>query len=338
MKESISRSERLDIFLALATFYKFDTKDKGKVASDDSEIDLSLLSMSALDEKDLNIIKDRAKRFESLSSEKQKAWQTFWLEKLRNRETTRLDENLHSAHIVQALIEEPQTIQSMIYSNLPDSLAKKVSELLPEITQKTDNAKISEKAVNLPVDEISTIVRNKFLSNFVAFENIYKPNDLDDFSPDQLEEFIWKLGIREIAISCRGIKTKENLAVFLKPFNETNTREIAVKITELEKIEANRVVISEKIVNETFRLVEDSKKRIENLGLQLLAMTLIFRDYNAKKYTSQKLPIDVSKIIENFTEQFEMQYKLANQSIRNQFNELGKEIQNIAAEYKEEFE
>lgn len=337
MNFSISKSEKLDIFLALATFYKFETK--AEIQSNKSvvnQIDLALNSLSAMDDKELEILRERAKKLRNLSEEKQQLWQTFWLEKLRNRGlTSRLDENIHPEHIAEILLAEPLSVRTLIYEKLPKPLAKLITEIFAK-----DNKNIAEiisidKGRKMIPDKISRVIREKFLSNFVSFENIYKPNAVDKLTAEKLQMFIWKLGVRETAISCRGIKTKENLAVFLKPFDEIVTKEIAIKITELEEINPLRVLRSETIVAEVFENIEDSDEKLTHLGLELLAICLIMRDETAKQFTIQKLPIVQSEKLKGFIDEYEAKYSQSDNQKREIFEELGREVLELAEDFVE---
>ncbi len=316
MNRKISQSEKIDIFLALAIGY-----------SSENVPENIFENLSALSREDLNQLKERFYKFESLSAEKKKLWLTFWIEKLKNRgKTLRLDENIHSEHIAEVLKVEPFTVQKLIFDKLPESKVEDIKNIIPD---KAENQKIPKPTVskNLPVEEISEIVRERFLSNFVAFENVYKPKEIDELKREKLYEFIHKLGIRETAISCRGIKTKENLAVFLKPFQPETTKQIALKIKELEEINPLRVLRSEKIVSEIFQGVGDYKEKLKELSLRLLACAFVSRDETSKKYTAMKLTVSDGERFLSFTEQFENDTGF--------YLEFGDEILELAKNFKE---
>lgn len=318
MKLGISKSEKLDIFLVLANGYR----SENKVSEQNSDEVLEIFS--TIDNRDFIELKVRFKKLKKLPTERQKIWQKVWLEKLRTHgETSRLDENIHPAQISQVLKNEPLRIQQIILENLP---SEKTTEILQYLSIDLENSKKNQ----LPMDDISEILRKKFLSNFVSFENVYQPNEIDELNFLLLEKFIQKLGIRETAISCRGITTKENLAIFLKPFDDQMTKEIAIKIKEFGEINPLRVLRSEKIVNDIFQGFGDYQKKLNELGLQLLAMSFVSRDEVAVKFTAQKLSVENR---ENFEEMIKRFIVDGNKKL---FEEIGLEVLELARELKEE--
>ena len=223
MNIAISKSEKLDIFLALAMFHNVEIGSIDTNVSETDRIDKVLETFSSMKKSDYETLKERAKRYEKLEPNKQKVWQTFWMEKLRGLgQTRKLDEHIHPEHIAKVLNNESIPVRDLIYRKLPKDIQNKIKSLIPDSKDFSKKTKVTKKT--LPTEEVWLIVRKAFLSNFIAVEDIYKSNDLDHLSINQLETFIWDLGVRETAISCRGIKTKENLAVFLKPFDEHTTK------------------------------------------------------------------------------------------------------------------
>jgi hypothetical protein len=296
MNVKISRSEKLDIFLALELVFQSNGKPS-EVWPDDPVAAFSLPA-----EEDRTEFGQRIRRFEKLSPEKRKVWQSSWHEKLKNRGLpSRIDENIHPEHIAAKLKDEPLRIRKMILDNLAFEKAVAVSKILLRLTEDQSDIK-SVVARQSPSEEISDLVRRRFLANFAVSENIYEPTVIDELKAEELEKFIRQLGIRETAISCRGIKTKENLAVFLKPFREETTREIAFEIRELEDIEPMRVLRAEKIVGPVFEGTGDYQEKLEDLGLNLLAMTFFARDDFARIYTAQKLSVGKSRKFTDFVE------------------------------------
>ncbi len=328
MEKSISQSERLDIFLALATYYE-GGQETGELVSPPESIETGVLrSLSAMDKQELNILKSRIRRFEILSNEDQKVWQAFWLEKLKNRgHTNRLDANIHPERIAEVLKKESVSVCKLIFSNLPQQLAEKVKNLLEQTIGGENEYGLNE----LPIEEVSLIVRNKFLSNFISFEDIYKPNVIDELPANELENFIRNLGIREIAITCRGMKTKENLAIFLKPFNEKNTKEIVVKLTGLGDFTSKRVVYSEKFIRQSFEEISDANERIQEIGKQLLAVTFVHRTFNDKQFTIQKLPLKKGAELSDTM----VQMASAEAEVSSQFTQITAEILESADNFKE---
>ncbi len=336
MERLISKSEKLDIFLALATFYEFKVEGENDSQPKKDQITQAVESLTAIEQSDLKLLKKKVKRFESLSKERQKTWQTFWLEKLRNRgQTMRLDENLHAEHLADVLLKEPKNVCVMILQNLPLEVAKAVLILLPKGIANEKFVENPKSKKRLPTEEMFLLMRRKFLSNFTAFENIYKPNAIDKLSAKELEYFSRSVGIREIAIMCRGIATKENLAVFLKPFDENLTKEIAFKIKEFEEIEPERVVLSENFFGDIYAEGVNLENSPELLGLRLIALTLFRREKNAQQYSGQKLPLKIFDKFATFLLEFENRYDSSNAQVRKHFNKIGTEIVELASSFKE---
>lgn len=328
MDKTIAQSERLDIFLALATYYHVEPETEESVDASESIENRVLRSLSALDNQELNFLKSRIRRFELLTTEKQKVWQTFRLEKLKNRgRTNRLESNIHPEQIAEVLKDESASVCKLILSNLPTQLAERVKSLIDYKSDKQNKSKPG----NLPTEEISLIVRNKFLSNFISFEDIYKPNSIDELSANHLEKFIRNLGIREIAITCRGMKTKENMAVFLKPFDEKNMKEIVLNLAALDNVTSKRVNYSEKFIRRSFENTSDADARIEDIGTQLLAITFISRTFNDLHFTIQKLPIKKDAELNNKIAQIDS----AEAEISEMFAEITTEILELAINFKD---
>ena len=283
MIQNISQSERLDILLILALAFEV---NPGKPAEQTS-VKVVNKSFAALSEEDLEILQSRAQLFDSLSVKEQKIWQASWLDKIRRRgKPTRLDEQINPAQITKVLRSETKAVQELILRHLPINLSGQVAT---ELGLKS-GAFILSKAGHQPInDKIVALVRQKFLSNFVALEDIYEPTEADKLSIRELAKFIRQLGVRETAIACRGISSKESLAVFLGRFNKSDAKEIAEYITELEKIKPFWVTEADKLVRRTLERDFQPDDLLQSLGLQLLALGFVRRETTAQKYTAQKM-------------------------------------------------
>jgi len=290
MIQNISQSERLDILLILALAFE---GDPGKPAEQTS-VKLVNKSFAALSGEDLEILQSRAQLFDSLSVKEQKIWQASWLDKIRRRgKPTRLDGQINPAQITEVLRSETKAVQELILRHLPINLSGQVAS---ELGLKSGSFILS-KAGHQPINyKIVALVRQKFLSHFVALEDIYEPTAADKLSIRELAKFIRQLGVRETAIACRGISSKESLAVFLGRFNESNAKEIAEYITELEKIKPFWVTEADKLVRRTLERDFQPDDLLQSLGLQLLASGFVKREATAQKYTAQKMsPNDSEK-------------------------------------------
>lgn len=287
--KTISQAEKTDILLALAMAFekKYAGNDEREGVSTARE--LVEKSFETLPAEDFEALKSRAVLIDDLPPENREAWHEQRLEKVRARGiSNRLDENLNPSQIVEVLSREPKTIQLLILRNLPSDLSRRVSlylglEFLPEDKSAKNAPRIS--------DEILALVRQKFLSNFIALEDVYEPDELDRLSVDGLENFIRHLGLREVAIACRGISSKEALAAFLNRFDDEDVREIALYITELDKIRPFWVAQADALVRKSWSADLAPAKVIKKIGFKLLAAGFVLRDETKCDYASQKLSI-----------------------------------------------
>jgi hypothetical protein len=284
MIRTISQSERLDILLALALVFRRPEEDAAPQQTAAQLV--AEKSFSALSARDLEILKTRAALFDRLPPQNQQLWQAFWLDKIRRRgRSVRLDEHINPLQTAEILRAEPRTIQLLILRNLaPDARNEVAARLGVEKILET-----SEPDAPTPTAEIVAIVRQKFLSYFVALEDVYEPNAIDKFTIAELSEFVQTLGIRETATACRAISSKETLAAFLNRFDEENAREIVRHITEMETVEQFWVIQAEKLLREIWNPALKADELLRILGLKLLATAMFERDETAIRYTLQKL-------------------------------------------------
>lgn len=289
MIRDVSQSERLDVLLILALAFKGNT---GKPVEQNS-VKLVNESFAALSREDLEILQSRAALFDNLPPEERKIWQAGWLDKMRRRgKPARLDEQINPARVTEVLRNETQAAQELILRYLPVNLKGRVGS---ELGLKSGYS-VLPKGGQQPVNEkIVRLVRQKFLSHFVALEDIYEPTETDKLSIDDLAKFIRHLGTRETAIACRGINSKESLAVFLGRFDASDAREIIEYITELEKIKPFWVAEADRLVRETLESDVAPDDFLQSLGLQLLAAAFVGREATAQTYTAQKMTTDESE-------------------------------------------
>jgi hypothetical protein len=240
-----------------------------------------------LNAEDFEVLKERAALLDNSSEEERAAWRDSKLERIRLRGiAARFDENINPSHIVEVLSREPFAIQTLILRNLPSNLSRRLALYL--------DLKFSPEDGSLPADlngEIVALVRQSFLSNFIALEQIYEPDELDKFSADEMERFIRHLGLREVAIACRGINSKETLAAFLNRFGEEDVREIALYITELDRIRPFWVAQADELVRRSWSPDLAPAKVIEKIGFSLLTTAFAVRDKTKCDYAAQKLSI-----------------------------------------------
>ncbi len=283
MTATISKTEKLDLLLALSRILERKTTDESLNAVASVE-HFAQKTAFVTTESDLLSWRERAVGLDNLSAENQKVWQNYWLEKIKRRGySARLDALIHPSQIVSFLKSEPKNVQALIIRNLPTDSQLQISAEL----------KINS-AQNLPStirEDILELVKRKFLSHFNAFEDIFEPQETDRFSFAEISGFIYLLGIRETAIACRGIKSKESLAVFLNRFDKRDAHEIARFITQLEKIKPFWVFQADRLIQNLWTNNLKPHDLLTTLGLKLFALAYSDRDAAAQKFTAQKLNI-----------------------------------------------
>ncbi len=288
MENQVSPQERLDILFNLAMAFS--------VSVAPNYTDNALRILAALNSEDVKLLRKRAQWFEQITPAHQKDWRKYVLERVRLRGLPlRLDENVHPSLIADVLRNEPFVIQGLILRYLPPEIAVIVGEMLEIsgfLTEYWEN--LMQRDDGLPSEKIIRVIRQEFLSSFTSFEEIYEPTALDRLSGKQLEHTIWLLGVRETAMACRGIATKENLAVFLSRFNQQNAREVVSQMSLLTEIEPRRVVQADNIVRETLLEILEPEEMTVQVGLKLLAITLAQSEKVRWLYSEQKLPFSVA--------------------------------------------
>ncbi|NNE65820.1 MAG: hypothetical protein HKN33_04575 [Pyrinomonadaceae bacterium] len=283
----LSREAKLDAFFAMTNLFSAESGEGSELREE----------MSALGNEAIEALEKRAISFDALAPEKQRVWLALWRERLRRRgRTKRLDPSIHPEQVSRRLRQEPNSIRRIIIAHLPGEISRKVVELL-EFEASSEN--VDEYTAD---NKIVEIVREEFLSGFVAFEDLIKPEGIDQLSGDELEGLIWQLGLRETAIFCRGIEKIEKLAAFLKGFEESTAKEIGSAIADMKDIEIERVRDSEERIGRIFGLKKIDDGAVRRLGLLLLAEVFRHRSAAALLYTVQKLPLHLGEELNEFVE------------------------------------
>jgi hypothetical protein len=336
MSEKISNSEKLDIFLALEIHFK------GRSDPPENKIrEFHFRNWPVASEVRMNLEKKTA-RFNLLNKEKKEIWQTLWIEKIKKRgQTKRLDETIHPEQIARVLKDEPLMVLLIIQEKLPDLLVNQVANILQnqELITFLQKKTISKKNVFIPAPgkEILALVRQRFLNNFVAFEDLYQTFEVDKLSPQKLGNFIWNLGIREIAIYCRKIKTKEDLANFLTDFEEGQKKEIVAEIRNLRQIAPIRVRRAENLINEIFLLERFPDEKIRGLGLRVLSTALSQRDTYSQNFTIQKLPVEIGNTLRKSIFTSVREFADLTNPEKAVYLEFNAEIFDLASEFLKDF-
>jgi hypothetical protein len=334
MLESISKTEKSDILLALALAFekKLSANETEKAAKTASE--LTEKFSAVFSPEDSKNLKARSEFFDRLTPEKRKLWQKIRLDKIRRRGLAdRLDGNVHAMQIAEVLNHEPKTIQLLVLKNLPAKLSRKIALNLK--TKPTENEFSSDQAgLNITVgDEIVNLIRNRFVSDFVALEDVFEPTETDKIPIQRLDDFIRQLGIRETAIACRGINSKETLAAFLNRFDEESAKQIAENITELENVKPVWVERADRLLRKTLENQFQPESLLRSLGLKILAIAFVRRDWAARKYTAQKMmPFEAENWFE-FLEESEREYTAATENERAILDRRRRIVERLAAKF-----
>lgn len=331
--KTISQAEKNDILLALAlAFEKNFAKAENRETAQTSRA-IAEKFFGAFNKGDFELLKDRAEALDNLNEESRENWREMRLDKIRGRgRAKRLDENINPSQMVEVLSREPRAIQILILNNLPPDLSRRISlyldlNFVPENKSAKNGKQISE--------EITGLVRQKFLANFVALEEVYEPDELDRFSVDELENFTRHLGLREIAIACRGINSKESLAAFLNRFDEEDVREIASYITELDKIRPFWVAQADALVRKSWNADLPPAKVIKKIGFKLLAMAFVLRDETKCEYAAQKLSIRDVKNWQRLVRVSRKKYLSANEEDKLRLDKRRRIIERLALKFNQ---
>ena len=333
MLESISKTEKADILLTLALAFekKFSENGDENVVKNVSQ--LTEKFFAAFSGEDSKRLKARADFFDRLPPEKRKLWQRTRLDKIRRRgHIERLDANIHPAQIAEILNREPQMIQLLVLKNLPAVLGKKVAENLKTRPAEADFS-VDLSVSNSISDEIVALVRREFVSNFVALEDVFELSDTDGIPIQKFEDFIRHLGIRETAIACRGINSKETLAAFLNRFDETSAKELAENIAHLENVKPFWVERADRLLRKTLENQFQPETLLRSLGHKILAIAFVRRDATARKYTAQKMmPFEAENWYEMIAES-EQEYRDAAENERQILDRRRRIVERLAANF-----
>jgi hypothetical protein len=328
MIRTISQPERLDILLALALVFR----RSEEAAAPQTAAQLAEKSFSALAPGDLETLRERAALFDRLPPENRQLWQSFWLDKIRRRgRSVRLDEHINPLQMAEILRSEPAAIQLLILRNLPPGTSR---EIIAQ-TGIESAAEADYSDAQTPTAEIVAIVRRKFLSYFVALEDVYEPIEMDKFTAAELSGFVQTLGVRETATACRAISSKETLAAFLNRFDEETARQIVHYITEMEKVKQFWVIQAEKILRETWNPALQPDEILRVLGLKLLATAMHERDETAFRYTAQKLAPAEARRLAEYVGEIKNNFASASDEEKSNLQMRRKIIERLAAKFRQ---
>ncbi|MBS1795823.1 MAG: hypothetical protein JSS81_18355 [Acidobacteria bacterium] len=329
--KTLSPTEKNDLLLALAL--AFEKKTAGPAAPSTFR-ELVEKRFTAASPERFEALAARAEINDRLEPEARDRWQALTAERLRRRgRHRRFDERINPSHIVAVLAREPESIRQIILRNLPADLSRRIALYLDvAFDPPGEKPAVPGKAPHAAVLEI---VRRRFLSEFIALEDIYEPDELDRFSFGELENFIHQLGLREIAIACRGINSKETLAAFLNRFDESDAREIAHYITELDKIRPFWVAQADALVRKSWSADLRPDRVIRKIGFKLLAMAYAGRDETRRRYAAQKLSIRDVKNWTRLVNLSERKYGAAGPDDRLRLSKRSRIIERLAVRFSQ---
>lgn len=284
---TLSFEERADALIALSIVFD---RRSSQINGNEPERPISEIvseSLRALNSTRRERLIERAVKVELFSGFQRQRWLGRWIDNIRRRgRSTKLDQNISPDQIAKALRNEPHPIRRSILNYLPLDLSRDVDQLLdPDLGVHSVNDEVSN---DLP-PEIIEVVKSRFLDYFVQVESLYDANALDELSVDELQQFVRLLGLREIAVACRGIKSKEKIAAFLCRFAEEDAKTIATYLPKLDQVEPIWVSIADRTVQRLWNRRLRPHMILHKIGLELLACAFSERSETAVRYTSQKL-------------------------------------------------
>jgi hypothetical protein len=265
---------------------------------------------AALPEKERQEFESRSRWYGQLQAAEQEQWLTSTLGRARansSRALAIVDENLHPSHVIEALRSETHPIQSLVLKNLPPTLAEQVASALSNgqpVKQADEPSgqpghspleRGSGRAAGAsPDDRIVAVIRRTFLSRFVFAGMLRNPTPLDLFTSVELARFVRLLGVREIAIACRGNSAVESVASFLRRFPAEDAQAISEYFQALEMLEPARLAFAERVVSAAMNQHPAAPALIDHLGIMLLALVMSEREPLMLAYTAQKLPVIIA--------------------------------------------
>lgn len=286
---TLSHDEKADALIALSIVFdrQFPSGDRAESERPISEIVGE--SLRALHARRRERIVERSERLGSFSEPQRQKWLGRWVDNLRRRgRSTKLDPHIHPEHIARALKNEPHVIRRRVLNYLPADVCQNVEDLLDSPSHmRPENDDVSR---DLP-PTIIEVIKDRFLANFVQIESVCDANAADELSIDELGQFLRVLGLREIAVACRGIESREKIAAFLCRFAEEDAKTIAMYLSNLDEVEPVLVSLADRTLQRLWNRRLRPRQILHKIGLELLACAFSGRSATAVRYTSQKLSL-----------------------------------------------
>lgn len=276
--------ERGDTLIALAIM--FERRSNRETTQAISIWDMVRRSLDGFDPNRVDALMERATELGRWPEARRNEWLAQRFDNIvRRGRSSKLDTNIHPEQIARVLRFEPPSIRRNILNYLPLEIAREVEFLL-------DAAEFALGEVGDRPDppvEIIELIKRQFLSNFVQVESVHDANAIDELGKAELLEFIHQLGVREIAVACRGIPSKETLAAFFCRFAEEDAKAIATHLSTLERIDARWVTSADDRVKRLWNRRLRTRQILHRIGLDILAIVFAQRTETAVRYTAQKL-------------------------------------------------
>jgi hypothetical protein len=304
--------KRIDILLALAL-----ASERGARGGDGPPpaIEPALSILSGLGQPDRQAVESRARWYEGLAESERAGWLATTLAQAAgsSRKTgTGIDPSVHPSQIIEALSREPPRVQELILNRLPRDMVRLVSAGIGRMTQprpeaarrRAEGAAVAVRqgpngSSREPDGESVGVVCRAFFSQFVSIDMLHEPADLDLLSAVELARLVRLLGGRQTAVACRGIAAVEAVASFLRHFTAEDARAIAAHITALTAVDPAQVEFAEKMVHTALRAEMAPSAMLDWVGMRLLAITLSGRETVQIRYTTQKLPVEAARALED---------------------------------------
>ncbi|HEY0078935.1 MAG TPA: hypothetical protein VGB73_09845 [Pyrinomonadaceae bacterium] len=317
------QDERIDTLLALSlTFEMAGAGEPSRTAAAQAAFleeqsgasNLQTLSQFALlHEADRQQVAAQLAQYKKLSRDARQRWLSHVLVNINpDHATPHLDLHIHPLQIVEALREETTQIQKLILRQLPARLAEACADALDLSTRQ-------ERAGNIPrqpsafkaafkADEAASastpgdstpdkphrqkllkIIHRSFNERFVSSFQLPSPTELELLARPDLTRLFRALGVREMAIACRGEQQAGNIAQIWRRFPPEDMRVFAEQMATFDEIEPRRIALAEEIIEEALEVSPDTVAALDYTGLRLLSFVLRTRDALSVNYTLQKL-------------------------------------------------
>ncbi|MFN0121537.1 MAG: hypothetical protein ACKV2V_13675 [Blastocatellia bacterium] len=194
-----------------------------------------------------------------------------------------LESHIHPARIAAALGDEPAGMRVALLRMLPEAMAAGVAAVTG-LRWPLAGGRVARHDARL-----RACMRRHVMRPFVLLRDLTDVTPLDCLSGEELVRLTRLLGIREIALACRGIPDVESLSAFLGRFTESLALEIGRQIGRLVTVEPARVEFAQHLLATLLREGVDHAALIDGAGMALLAIALNDSPPAHVRLTMQKL-------------------------------------------------